>query len=30
MPNVISWWNVRLNNVKVTQKVKIMLKKCKV
>lgn len=30
MSNVISWWNVRLNNVKVTQKVKIMLKKCKV
>lgn len=30
MPNVILWWNVRLNNVKVTQKVKNMLKKCKV
>lgn len=30
MSNVILWWNVRLNNVKVTQKVKIMLKKCKV
>ncbi len=30
MSNVVSWWNVHLNSVKVTQKVKNMLKKCKV
>lgn len=30
MSNVVSWWNVHLNSVKVTQKVKKYVKKCKV
>ena len=30
MSNVVLWWIVRLNNVKVTQKVNFVSKKCKV